>query len=155
MVGEKINAKHLLDLKSIGLILKEIEYKYDIASASEILPLCTLYAEIPHNKGEKSWKMYLNFIPTSEDQLDFIKLLQIYIVVEDLSSDSKEKIDYTSKISGINETSLFGNFGINNGQIYFKYVLTIPQYFEFEREYFKELIGLIIYTIESNFSSLN
>lgn len=153
MLSEKIYAKHLLDLKSIATILKEINIHHEIVDRSEEIQLTTLYVELPAKDKDMPYQLYLAFIPTSEDDLDFAKLLQIYADVSSIN-DHEDRIALNTKIVELNNEVLFGRFGISGDKILYRYVLNIPQYFEFETNYLIELFELLVYTIESNVEEL-
>lgn len=149
MLSAKIHAKHLLDLKSIAGILKEINIHHELVEANEEIQLSTLYVEIPTDEKESPYQMYLAFIPTSEDELDFTKLLQAYVDIKGIESGTDIPA-LSSKIVEVNNEVLFGRFGISEDKILYRYVLNIPQYFELEMNYLVELLDLVVFNLESN-----
>lgn len=155
MVGDKVMAKHKLDLGNIGDRLAELGIRHTAVEPSEGMPLHSLYFELPSELKSDSWKIVFSFLPTSEEDLYDIKLLQCYVEVL-----AKEGIDQlTQELMGnvfnhLNNGILFGKYALIDDNIVYRYVLNLGQYDELDKNFTSSFLKMLIYNIESGYQEI-
>lgn len=156
MLGEKVMAKHLLDLNDLKSVLDKLNLKALLLEASNEIPLHTLCFEIPDRNKDQEWNIFLSYLPTTEHEVDIIKLMQVYVEVvseEDLANLNHGSLG--NQLNNLNNVLLFGKYGIVDHKIVYRYILTIPQFFDFDQNYFKSWLKMLVYNLESGLSEFS
>ena len=149
MIGKQVKAKQLLDLGNLKDLFQQIDHPGTLIEASDTVPLSTLFIEIASEVAPKAWQVFISYLPTSGNDLDLIKLQQVYVEMsKELNSISPELI---ATINQLNNTILFGKYSILHKKVVYRYVWALPQYFEFEANDLAEWLQLLTYNLESSY----
>ena len=117
----------LEELKSIQLILKQLDYESTLLKKSEDLPLEMLSVALdPDEKGRQQF-LTIAIYPM-DDELDDAKFIQFYLQSEFIVE--KQNLQRVSmEIQSVNRQLPLGHFNLSadEDKLYFKYVLAVPR----------------------------
>ncbi|WP_284638203.1 YbjN domain-containing protein [Paenibacillus silviterrae] len=147
-MNESIHARHLAELGFLKQYLEEAGLQSDLLEKSEEVPLNVLLA--PMLKDHKGRDRYVNFsfVPFTDDELESIRLLQIYTTVpvnwKEGTRSSVEKL-----LLAINCQLAIGHFSIkSDDEVYYRYVYAAPGGQTLRREDMLELIDLFMLMLD-------
>ncbi len=148
MISELVHARHLAELGLLQGYLDNAGVQTNMIEKSDIMPLHVLVAAL--KKDHKGRDRYVNFsfVPISEDELEHIRLLQLYTTIPcDLKPKRKEQV--AKLLLAVNSRAVIGHFSIKeDDEIYFRYVHCIPNGKVADEEPFIETVSMFNYMID-------
>lgn len=144
MFSEKELKNHLEELNQIRMYIDRLELETRIIKKSDIMPIHVLLAGLTVDYKERDRYVNFSFVPLSEDDLQFINLLQFYTT---LPVEVKEQYidDIHTLLHVINTHMAIGHFGIQeDGEVYIRYIYTTHRIHGVNEQQFLET--LMLYT---------
>jgi hypothetical protein len=126
MNSEQVDAMHLVELGFIQAALVDAGMQAELIEKSEEIPLHVLLASLGKDRDNKDRFVNFSYIPIADDELDYIRLLQLFSVIpSDLNSKHLEQV--STLINNLNGQVPIGHFNIKeDGEINFRYVHCVP-----------------------------
>lgn len=148
MFSEKELKNHLEELNQIRMFIDKVEFETRMIKKSDIMPIHVLLAGLTVDYKERDRYVNFSFVPLSEDDLQYINLLQFYTT---LPLEVKEEyIDDVKKLLHvINSHMAIGHFGVQeDGEAYIRYIYTTHRIHGVNEQQFLETLLLYISMID-------
>ncbi|MTI85716.1 MAG: hypothetical protein FH756_17930 [Firmicutes bacterium] len=149
MISEKVHARHLVFLDFIKRYLEEDGMESMLMERSEDLPLNILLTSIKRDHKGRERFINFSFVPTSEDDLENLNLLQFYSIVPcDYKPENRDSLE--KLLLAINQHMAVGHFGIKqDAEVYIRYIHAFPLSSLPQKEDINELVMLYTYMHDS------
>jgi hypothetical protein len=126
MNSERVDAMHLVELGFIQAAFADAGIQAEIIEKSVEIPLHVLLALLGKDRNNNNRFINVSFIPIANDELEYIRLLQLFAVIpSDLNSSYMDQVG--TLINNLNGQVPIGHFSIKeDGEINFRYVHCAP-----------------------------
>lgn len=139
MISETEQKRQWIDLEFLQTTINNAGIKTQLIPASEEFPQPVLIGSMPDSYQGPEAEFQLTYLAI-EGMLSEVTLLQIHLY---LAKELKEEeINHKDLFYAMNTRSLLGYFGMEEGQLFFRYVFTNPRYNPPNEEVFMEALGL-------------
>lgn len=148
MISEKLHALHAVELGFLQAGLEEAGFSTQFVEKSPELPLHVLLLSLGQDERNRDRWINFNFVPLPDDEIEHIRLLQIYSVVPcSVHSDRLEAV--RQLLHAVNNVMPIGCFGIKeDGEIYIRYVYSASANRSLSSDEILEVVSLFNYMLD-------
>ncbi len=147
MLSEQTSAKTFLELAQLRDHVRAIDMPAELVEAGAETPLHLLLIRFEDDEQGRERLAHVSFVPTADDQLEAIKLLQIYVGYPWTVQPGLEG-DVGRVLARLNSRLPLGSLGVaDNGELCFKLVHAYPKYDLLEEEAASELVQLVQFVV--------
>ena len=147
MSMDEIQARHLVELGFLEDIFNDRGYTTHLVEKSNEIPYHTLLVNLEADAAGRSRQMALTFYPVSEEDVEYILLLQYFLEMPfDINPDQTGAI--AELLSYVNVKVVLGHFGITEGKnkLHYRYVQALPNQDVVSKEAVSDVITLVTFT---------
>ena len=153
MILEETHARNLVELDYLKQYIDELGWESNLVERSSEIPINVLLARIEKDFKGRDRAINFTYIPTSDEDLESINLLQLYTSVP-CDLDVKFRGDVEKLLLAINGTLAIGHFNIKpNNEIFFRYVYVTSKAELINQETITETVLLFVY-VQDMFAEL-
>lgn len=121
--------KHARDLAELGFLkqyLSKAGLESELLEPSSDIPIGALLAPLPQDERGRDRYLTFSFVPLSEEELEHVRLLQLYSVVpvrwKEAARANVEKL-----VLAVNNHLAIGHFSLKeDNELVYRYVWTVP-----------------------------
>lgn len=143
-MDELIHLDHSAQLGLLRSALNERGIENQLIEPSDQLPVNTLMIDVGPDDKERDRVLAASIMPLDGDGLAHTQLVQFYaqmpFEVDDVSTASVERA-----CAIVNAALAVGHFGMQHGQLFYRYILAMPSSTTFDLDMTIELIALLAF----------
>jgi hypothetical protein len=147
MSMDEITARHLVELGFLEDIFTEKGYTAHLVARSSQIPYHTLLVDLDPDAAGRPRQLALTFYPVSEDDVEYILLLQYFLELPfDLRPSQLGPA--AELLAYINTRVVLGHFGITEGKprLHYRYVQALPKTDAVSKEAVSDVFVLVSFT---------
>lgn len=142
MFSEEVHKKHLEYLNQLRLATDALQFESRLIKKGEHIPIHLLLVAITVDYKERDRFINFSYIPL-EDEFEYIQLLQFYATMP-FESEMSNREQVEKLLHVINSQMAVGNFGIQEDEIFARYIYTQHRDSGINEEQFSETVLLFI-----------
>lgn len=146
MISEATHAKNLAELDVLKRYMDEIGLESKLVERSPEVPINVLLTTIAKDKKGRERAINFSYLPTSDDDLEVINLLQLYTSIPyDFNLAYRDALEKLLMV--INGVLAIGHYNLKpNNELFYRYIYIAPKHELLNQAAFTETVLLFVYT---------
>ncbi|MGI0485747.1 hypothetical protein ACN4EK_09945 [Pantanalinema rosaneae CENA516] len=146
MISEATHARNLAELDFLKRYMDEIGLESKLVERSPEVPINVLLTAIAKDKQGRDRAINFSYIPTSDEDLEAINLLQLYTSVPcDFNPDYRDALE--KLLMAINGVLALGHYNLKpNNELFYRYIYIAPKDELLNQAAITETVLLFVYT---------